>query len=202
MKRLFFTSMMILSSAIASQAMATGDIVAGKTKSTACIGCHGSDGNSRIGMFPKLAGQGEAYLIKQLVDMKTGLRKNPVMTSIVAKLSDQDMADLAAYFSSHKRTPDTESEDTLNIGKTLYTIGNTQSGVPACMACHGSNGEGIPVAKWPALSGQHSSYVETQLKAFAADTRTNDPNSAMRDIAKKLTEEEIKAVAAYVAGLH
>jgi cytochrome c553 len=153
-------------------------------------------------MFPKLAGQGEAYLVKQLIEFKSGVRNNAVMASMVASLNEQDMADLAAYFSSNKITPGAVSEDLAATGQQIFSGGNKKSGLPACMACHGPAGAGVPAAKWPALSGQHSAYVEAQLKSFAAGTRSNDPNSMMRDIASKMTADEMKAAAAYVAGLH
>ena len=183
-------------------AMAAGNASAGKGKAAACAACHGADGNSPVDMFPKLAGQGEAYLVKQMTEFKSGVRKNAMMAPMVVSLSDQDIADLAAYFASNKATAGAVSEDALNAGKTLYRAGNKLTGVPACMACHGPNGAGVPAAKWPALSGQYPAYVEAQLKAFADGTRSNDTNSMMRDIASKMTADEMKAVAAYVSGLH
>ncbi|MFW5450551.1 MAG: c-type cytochrome [Methylophagaceae bacterium] len=182
--------------------MAAGDVSAGKAKAAVCAACHGADGNSPSNMFPKLAGQGEAYLVKQIADFKNGLRENAVMAPMVAALTEQDIADLSAYYASNKVTPGAVSEDLLNAGKTLYRAGNKESGVPACMACHGPTGVGVAAAKWPALTGQHSIYIEAQLKAFSSGVRSNDPNSMMRDIASKMTEEEMKAVAAYASGLH
>jgi cytochrome c553 len=202
MKKLFFSSVLVVALGLTGTAMAAGDIKAGKSKSTACAACHGVDGNSPSDMFPKIAGQGEAYIAKQLADFKSGARENAVMAPMVAPLSEQDMADLAAYYASQKVAPGAVSEDALNAGKTLYRAGNKLSGVPACMACHGPNGNGVPAAKWPALSGQYPAYVEAQLKAFAAGERSNDPNSMMRDIASKMTAEEMKAVSSYVSGLH
>jgi cytochrome c553 len=188
--------------AMSTSLMAAGNIAAGKSKAVMCAACHGADGNSPSDMFPKLAGQGEAYLVKQLIEFKSGVRSNAVMASMVAALSEQDMADIAAYYSSKTITPGAVSEDLAAAGQQIFRAGNKESGLPACMACHGPNGAGVPAAKWPALSGQHSAYVEAQLKSFAAGTRSNDPNSMMRDIASKMTAEEMKAVAAYVAGLH
>jgi cytochrome c553 len=124
------------------------------------------------------------------------------MAPMVANLSEQDMADLAAYFASKETSPGAVSEDLLELGKQIYRGGNSESGVPACMACHGPNGSGMPAAKWPKLSAQYRAYTESQLHAFANGERHNDPNGMMRDIASKLTEEEIKAVSAYVSGLH
>jgi cytochrome c553 len=185
----------------AMPAMAAGDISAGKAKAQSCAACHGADGNSPTGAFPKIAGQGEAYLLKQLMNFKSGERDNAIMASMVAALSDQDMADLAAYFSSKKVAPGAVSEELVDAGQKIYRAGNKESGVPACMACHGPTGAGVPAAKWPALAAQHPEYIEAQLKAFSEGERKNDPNSMMRDIASKMTAEEMKAVAGYVSGL-
>ena len=182
--------------------MAAGDASAGKGKSAVCAACHGADGNSPTDMFPKIAGQGEAYLVKQLIEFKSGVRSNAVMAPMVAALTEQDMADLAAYYAGQNIAPAATSEDLVASGQAIYRAGNKESGLPACMACHGPTGAGVPSAKWPALSGQHAAYIEAQLKSFAAGTRSNDPNDMMRDIAGKMTADEIKAVSNYVAGLH
>lgn len=202
MQKLFFSSMMGVVLAFANPVMAAGDVAAGKAKAAVCAACHGMDGNSPSDMFPKLAGQHESYLVKQMADFKSGARKNAVMAPMVAGLSEQDMADLGAFFASNKVAPGAVSEELLEAGQTVYRGGNKESGLPACMACHGPTGAGMPAAKWPALAGQYSKYTELQLNAFADDTRNNDPSSMMRDIAKKMTADEMKAVSAYVAGLH
>ncbi len=187
---------------VPSFAMAAGNIKAGREKAAVCVACHGADGNSPTDAFPKLAGQNEGYLIKQLTEFKSGMRKNAIMMPLVAQLSEQDIADLSAYFAVNKVTPGAVPEDLLVAGRAIYRGGNKTSGVPACMACHGPTGAGMPAAKWPALSGQYAKYTEAQLKAFAGGLRKNDPNGMMRDIASRMTTEEMKAVAAYVAGLH
>ncbi|MDO7597529.1 MAG: cytochrome c4 [Pseudomonadota bacterium] len=202
MKKMLLTAVIGVTLAMSTSLMAAGNVAAGKSKALMCAACHGADGNSSSDMFPKLAGQGEAYLVKQLIEFKSGVRSNAVMASMVAALSEQDMADIAAYYSSKTITPGAVSEDLAAAGQQIFRGGNKESGLPACMACHGPAGAGVPAAKWPALSGQHSAYVEAQLKSFAAGTRSNDPNSMMRDIASKMTADEMKAVAAYVAGLH
>ncbi|PCH65579.1 MAG: cytochrome c4 [Gammaproteobacteria bacterium] len=202
MKKLFSSLVMSMALVVASPVMAAGDVSAGKGKAMVCAACHGADGNSPLDMFPKLAGQHESYIAKQLADFKSGARVNAVMAPMVANLTEQDMADLGAFFASKKVTPGAVSEDLLAAGQTIYRAGNKDSGLPACMACHGPTGAGMPAAKWPALSGQYSKYVELQLKAFAEGTRSNDPNNMMTDIAKKMTADEMKAVSAYVAGLH
>lgn len=202
MKKMLLMAVIGMTLAVSTSVMAAGNAAAGKSKAVMCAACHGADGNSPSDMFPKLAGQGEAYIVKQLIEFKSGVRNNAVMASMVAALSEEDMADIAAYYASNKITPGAVSEDLFVAGQQIYRAGNKESGLPACMACHGPAGAGVPAAKWPALSGQHSAYIEAQLKSFAAGTRSNDPNSMMRDIASKMTAEEMKAVAAYVAGLH
>lgn len=182
--------------------MAAGDAGAGKTKSAACAACHGPDGNSVNPDWPKLAGQGAPYLQKQLADFKGGKRTNATMAPMAAPLSDQDVADLAAYFSSQKVKMGAADEALVDLGQKIYRGGNQASGVPACIGCHGPTGAGNPAAKFPSLSGQHSKYVMNQLNAFKSGARSNDPNKMMRDIAGKMTADEIKAVASYVQGLH
>ncbi|AFJ02766.1 Cytochrome c4 [Methylophaga frappieri] len=193
------SSLIIINSA---QLAAAGDVSAGKQKSAACAACHAADGNSPSPDFPKLAGQNAGYIAKQLSDFKSGARENAIMAPIAQGLSEQDMLDLAAYFASQEVAAGAVAEDLIEAGRQLYRGGNAQSGVPACMACHGPNGKGIPSAKWPMLSSQYSKYTETQLHQFAKGNRANDPNSMMRDIAGRLSEAEIKAVSAYVSGLH
>ena len=202
MKKVLKAVIWVLALGAMSSVMAEGDVAAGKDKSAICAACHGADGNSPSDMFPKLAGQGEAYLVKQLADFQSGARENAVMAPMVANLSEQDIEDLAAYYAYNKTTPGAASEDLFEAGQTVYRAGNKETAVPACMACHGPTGAGVPAAKWPALSGQYSAYIEAQLNAFANGTRSNDPNEMMRDIAAKMTAEEIKAVSNYVAGLH
>lgn len=202
MKKLFMATMVCFSIITAAPTMAAGNASAGKGKAAVCAACHGEDGNSLSNLFPKLAGQGESYLVKQLQEFKSGARNNAVMTAMVAALSEQDMADLAAYYASNKITPGAVSKEFVEAGQHIFRAGNKETGLPACMACHGPTGAGVPAAKWPALAGQHSAYIEAQLKAFAAGIRSNDTNSMMRDIAGKMTDDEMKAVSAYITGLH
>jgi cytochrome c553 len=201
MKKPVIFAMLGLALGLSSTVMAAGDAAAGKSKSAMCAACHGVDGNSLSDGFPKLAGQSEQYISKQLADFKSGARQNAIMAPMVAALSEQDMADLGAYFASKKTAPGAVSADQVAAGEKLYRGGNKETGVPACMACHGPTGAGMPAAAWPKLSGQYSVYVETQLKAFAKGERANDMNSMMRDIASKMSDDEIKAVSAYVFGL-
>ncbi len=201
MNKLFLALVFTVALGANKAVLAEGDASAGKSKSQVCAACHGADGNSPSDAYPKLAGQGEAYLLKQLMEFKSGDRENAFMAPMVANLSQEDMADLAAYYASQKVLPGATPEEFIELGQAVYRGGNKETGVPACMACHGPNGSGMPAAKWPALSGQYSAYVEAQLNAFASGARKNDANNMMRDIASRMSPEEIKAVSAYVSGL-
>lgn len=181
---------------------AAGDAAAGKTKSATCMACHGADGNSPNPIWPKLAGQHSSYIVGQLQDFKSGARKNDLMSPMAAPLSDQDMADLAAYFSSQTQNPGTAAANQVTLGEKIYRAGNPQSKVAACMACHGPTGSGNAPAKFPRISGQHAAYVEKALKDFRAKARDNDANKMMRGVAANMTDAEIAAVAQYVQGLH
>ncbi len=197
-------------SAIAS-AQTVGDAGAGQQKAAACVACHGQDGNSAVSSFPKLAGQGERYLVKQLTEIKSGVRKVEAMAGIATNLSEQDMADIAAYFAKQKTTLGGVKKEQLALGQKIYRSGIAAKGVPACMACHGPNGLGIASAGFPALGGQHQDYTVAQLKAFRAAgrgdkegvKRENDGDSMMmRKVAAKLSDTELEAVANYISGLH
>ncbi|MFZ1386811.1 MAG: c-type cytochrome [Thiolinea sp.] len=183
-----------------------GDPAAGKTKSATCAACHGADGNSTNPEWPKLAGQGESYLFKQLQNFKAGKdaeggRYNASMAPMVAPLTDQDMADLAAYFSSQTITPGKTDQTQVTLGEQVYKGGNASNGIPACAACHGPTGSGNPAAKFPSLAGQQVTYTKTQLDSFRTGARANDNGKMMRNIAVKMTDAEMTAVAEYVSGL-
>ena len=184
-------------------AIAAGDAEAGKAKAQVCAACHGADGNSTNPEWPSLAGQHAAYTTKQLADFKAGeQRKNDVMAQQVAALSEQDMADLGAYFATLTPAGGFVSEEQLALGERIYRGGNQDTGVPACIACHGPSGTGDPMAGMPALSGQRVTYTIAQLKAFRNGSRANDRNGMMRDASRFLSDEEILAVSEYIAGLH
>lgn len=205
MKKIVFTLALMLG--VVSTAQAQGDAEAGKAKAATCTACHGADGNSPSDMYPKLAGQHAGYLEKQLAEFKAAAsggagRSNAIMGGMVMPLSEQDMADLAAYFASQSVTPVAVSEEVVEQGGALYRGGDIERGITACIACHGPRGEGLPSAKFPNLSGQHPAYIAAQLKAFRSGERNNDPNGMMRDIAKKLTDEDIELLSQYVVGLH
>ena len=194
---------MVMSFAVVTlPSLAVGDIAAGKVISAQCAACHGTDGNSSETSFPKLAGQGEGYLYKQLLNFASGTRESLIMGPMIADISADGLADLSAYYASMKSTAGLVSEGLMEQGEKLYRAGNKETGVPACMSCHGPRGAGIPAAKWPALSGQHARYVEMQLDAFSQGDRYNDPNDMMRDVASRLSADEKKAVSAYISGLH
>jgi cytochrome c553 len=187
-----------------------GDAAAGQAKAAVCAACHNADGNSVISANPMLAGQGARYLAKQLHDFKSGARANPVMMGMAAPLSDQDILDLAAWFSSQK--PQTRAADPaqVKLGEKIWRGGNLESGVLACTGCHGPSGRGNTLAGFPALRGQHADYVEVQLKAFrgaargdlTGDKRENDPEGIMRGVVKHLSDTEIKALSQFVSGLY
>ncbi|WP_341502483.1 c-type cytochrome [Gallaecimonas sp. GXIMD4217] len=193
----------------AGSAMAQGDAEAGKAKAATCAACHGGDGNSAIAMYPKLAGQHASYLEKQLIDLKLGMtsggkegRYDPAMSPMTMALSEQDMADLAAFFASQSMKPGATPEEVVEKGAKLYRGGDIERGLTACIACHGPRGEGHSLAKYPKISGQYPEYIKGQLEKFRSGTRTNDPNGMMVDIAKKLTDEDIAILSKYLAGLH
>ncbi len=187
---------------LAAPVQAAGNAAAGEGKAGVCFGCHGPNGNSLNPVWPKLAGQGEGYLAKQLADFKSGVRKDPIMSGQAAALSAQDMADLAAYFSKQKISPASADKAKLTLGQNVYRGGNKDKGVAACIACHGPTGAGNPAAKYPALGSQQADYVAKSLKDFRSGARSNDPNKMMRDIAARMSDNEIEAVASYIAGLH
>jgi cytochrome c553 len=189
---------------VAAPAHADGDARAGETKAQICVACHGPAGNSMIPTFPHLAGQHAKYTAKQLADFKAGTaRSAPEMIGMVANLTEQDMADIAAYYA--KQPPKVGQADAklAELGEKLYRGGNRAKGVAACIACHGPAGAGNPMtAHFPRLSGQHTMYVSKALKDFREGKRSNDLSGMMRDIAGKLSDAEIEALAAYIAGLH
>ena len=181
---------------------AAGNAAAGETKSGVCMGCHGPNGNSMNPIWPKLAGQGAGYIAKQLADFKSGARKDPIMNGQAAALSEQDMADLAAYYNKQTVSPGSAEKDKLTLGQNIYRGGIKEKGVAACIGCHGPSGAGNPAAKFPALGSQQSAYVVKTMQDFRSAARSNDPSKMMRDIAARMSDVEIEAVASYIAGLH
>ena len=194
-----FASLAMMASAAS---FAKGDATKGKTLSATCAACHGADGNSTNPEWPKLAGQGEAYLAKQLTDYRTDKRVNAVMTA-QAKLiaSDEDVEHLAAYFASQEAKPGTGDEAKVEEGGLIFKGGKTSTKVTACAACHGPTGSGNDPAKFPKLSGQHTTYLLAQLKMFRSGERANDAGQMMRNIAEKMSDNDMEAVAEYISGL-
>jgi len=191
----------------AAQDTAKPDLAAGeRVAKQTCAACHGPDGNSTAAANPKLAGQFAPYLHKQLRNFKAqsgkkAARENPVMAGMVAGLSDTDMRAVSAYYAAQKLSPATASDKDLAArGQKLWRGGHAEKGIAACAGCHGPDGAGIP-GLYPRLSGQFAGYVEAQLALFRSGARANDPNGMMRGVAARMSDEEIKAVAQYAAGL-
>ncbi len=202
MKSSALASLFVLCSlGVSAGALADGSAEKGESKSTACIACHGPGGNSVNPEWPSLAGQGQAYIHKQLQAFKGGARKNPLMTPMAMGLSEEDMADLGAYFAGQKPTGLEADPGKLAVGQRVYRSGDPKNGVPACAACHGPAGDGNAPAAYPALRGQYATYVAAQLRNYRAGTRQTDPGQMMRTVASTMTDEQIDAVASYVQGL-
>lgn len=192
---------------ISQQAIAEGDADAatGQAKSAICSACHGADGNSMVPQWPKLAGQHQDYLVRQTTLIKAGARPVPEMVGIVATLSDQDIADIAAWFASQQMSAGIAREEDVLAGQRLWRAGDAKSGVPACAACHGPAGAGDPLAGYPALAGQQEVYVASMLKRFRAGENwgIKDAQSrVMNGVAAELTDDDIKFLASYIQGLY
>jgi cytochrome c553 len=190
--------------AVVQTASAQGDAAAGANKVMICATCHGNGGNSQIPQNPSLAGQNANYIAKQLQDYQSGARQNPIMAPMAASLSERDIADIAAYYSSQPRQlvgaqPD---QDALALAESIYRAGNGDISAAACTACHSPTGKGNSPAGFPAVGGQHSEYTLAQLRAFRAGERNNDLNGMMRTVVERLTDAELEALANYLAGLN
>ncbi|MGI9233476.1 MAG: c-type cytochrome [Woeseiaceae bacterium] len=196
-------SLTIAAMATHAESLVKGSIEAGKAKSLTCSACHGAEGNSANAVWPNIAGQNAPYLQAQLMAFKSGLRKDPLMSSQAMLLTDEDMADLAVYFESLPVAVQSIADEKLLVrGEALYRGGNKEKGVAACLACHGPTGRGNPAAKYPVLKGQHAAYTTLQLQAYADSTRVSvDKGQIMHDIASRLEKEDIDAISSYVQGL-
>lgn len=199
MKKMIF----FLSLCASFSTSAAGDVQAGQAKSTVCAACHGEKGASINPIWPHLAGQHAAYLLKQLHDFqqKKG-RDDPTMAPMVANLSEQDMEDIAAFYASLPTPPGTVSKALLSRGEQLYRGGDFNKHITACIACHGPKGTGNAEALFPSLSGQQVAYTITQLQAFKDNKRSNDINSIMHDISVRMSQDDMTAVANYISGLY
>ncbi|MGD8220156.1 c-type cytochrome [Pseudomonas thivervalensis] len=196
---------LLLTLGISGVAHAAGNAAAGQAKAAVCGACHGPDGNSMAPNFPKLAGQGERYLTKQLKDIKDGKRVVLEMTGLLTNLSDQDLEDIAAYFASQKGSVGAADPKLVARGEALFRGGNLEKGLPACTGCHSPDGKGNAAAGFPQLGGQHAQYITKQLTDFRKEEggRANDGDAmTMRTIARKLSDEDIAAVSSYIQGLH
>lgn len=186
----------------AAEQPVAGSVEKGQAKAAPCVACHGVNGNSVNPEWPNLAGQHETYIKRQLTAFKNDQRQNPLMTPMAKPLSDEDVADLGAFFASQKSTGTLEAEPSkVALGQRLFRGGDVAKGIAACAACHGPDGSGNPAAGYAQIKGQHATYTINQLKAYRSGTRQTDPNQMMRNVASLLTDEQIDAVAAYIQGL-
>jgi cytochrome c553 len=202
MKKALIIALTGLAITASASIFAAGDAAKGKTLTAACVACHGADGNSVNPIWPKLAGQSEEYLTKQLTDFRSGARVDATMTAMAKAIkSDDDIPHIAAYFASQKQKPGVADEKLVRAGGDLFRGGKSSSKVTACAACHGVTGAGNAKAKFPKISGQHNKYIINQLMAFKSGKRTNDPGKMMRDIAANMTDADMIAVAEFITGL-
>lgn len=186
-----------------AESLVDGVVDAGKSKSAPCSACHGGDGNGISPLWPNLAGQAAPYIVAQLEAFQSGSRQDPLMTAQAANLSKQDMADLAVYYESLPIAAQAVADpELIDRAEALWRGGNAAEGVAACLACHGPSGRGNPAAAYPALAGQHAPYAAKQLRDYATGARTSDGKTrVMRDIAERLSQDDIEALASYVQGL-
>ncbi|MEX2321845.1 MAG: c-type cytochrome [Saccharospirillum sp.] len=197
---------------ISGFAVAEGNAEDGEQYTETCAACHGADGNSAVASFPKLAGQGEAYLLKQLIDIQNDDRIVPQMAGLLDGFSEDQLEDISAYYASQSKTVGNADPDLVALGEQLYRGGNPETGVPSCAGCHSPTGAGNAPAGYPMLSGQHAAYIESELNKFqrgyrasepSEEARTNDGESrVMRSTAFRLKDFEIEALASYISGLH
>ena len=186
-----------------AESLVDGSAEAGEAKALTCTACHGPQGNSSNALWPNIAGQGAPYLQAQLSAFKSGARMDPLMSGQAMMLSEQDIANLAVYFENLPAAAQAVADaDLVGRGEALYRGGNSETGVAACMACHGPTGRGNPAAGYPAVQGQHAAYTAKQLNEYAAGTRQTDGKTRMmRDIAGRLSKDDIAALSSYMQGL-
>ena len=213
MKKSFLSIICLLAAFSANHALAAGDAAAGESKVAMCSACHGSDGNSMVSSFPKLAGLGEKYMTAQLRHVKSGTRVIVEMTGMLDASSDQDLQDMAAYYDSQTRQISgaqditlvgiSSPDEALDYGENVYRGGNMKTCVASCTGCHSPAGNGNNPAGYPALGGQHADYIEKQLLAYRRGERASGANAKiMQGVAANLSDKEIKAVANYISGLN
>ena len=190
---------------VSFEAVAQGDAAAGQAKAAICAACHGADGNSTVPQWPKIAGQHEQYLERQIKLIKSGARPVPEMVGIVATINDQDIADISAFYAAQEASGGVAEESEVFEGERLWRAGNEKTGTPACMACHGPAGEGNPLVPYPALARQHAVYTTSMLNRFRAGENWGEkdaPSHVMDGVAAELTDDEIAALSSYMQGLY
>jgi cytochrome c553 len=199
---LLLSSLLLAATAHAAEpaAAAKPDLAKGGALSTqVCAACHTADGSRGAPANPIIAGQHAEYLAKQLIEFKTGKRKNPVMQGMAAPLSEEDIRNVSAFYASKTAKPGfAKNKDTVALGEKIYRGGIADRNIPACAGCHSPTGAGMP-AQYPRIGGQHGDYVEAQMLAFRSGARSND--AVMNGVAAKMNDREIKAVSDYIAGL-
>ena len=207
MNRRFATTtllaMLLAAFQVQAQSLIDGSLEAGKARSISCTACHGAEGNSVNPLWPHISKQSASYVVKQLEAFQKGTRSNPLMTPQAMSLSDEDIRNVAVYFESLPAPAMAIADPSKLVrGEALYRGGSGERNVAACLACHGPTGRGNPAARFPALQGQHAAYTAKQLRDYAAGNRTSDGKTRiMRDIAARLSEEDIVALASYIQGL-
>ncbi|MDK4527461.1 c-type cytochrome [Kingella kingae] len=204
---IFFAALVLTGVATAA---APADLAKGKqVAEQVCAACHGADGNNSIAMYPRLSGQHAAYIFKQTVDIKKGTRTTgaaAAMAPMVQNLNDDDIRNVSAYYATQQgKSGEANPKENPALGAKIYRGGIASKHIPACMSCHGPAGAGTPaggtdVQAYPRLAGQHSQYVADQLRAYADGKRTS-PANMMEDIAKRMSDEEMKAVGNFIQGL-
>ncbi|HLR16317.1 MAG TPA: c-type cytochrome [Alcanivoracaceae bacterium] len=182
-------------------ATAEADPEKGKAAAVTCLACHGPDGvgNAAAG-YPRLDILTAGYLTKQIKDFKTGANDSAIMKPLAAMIADEDIQHIAAYYASQDAEvkADASDEALMKRGEQLALRGDWDNYIPACKSCHGHENKGVGDT-FPALAGQHASYITTQIKAWKTGARRNDPQNLMLAIAERLTDEDVEAVAAYLA---
>jgi cytochrome c553 len=201
MKRLWILVATLSGTLSATSALPAHSVEAGAAKAATCQACHGANGNSTNPEWPSLAGLGADYIADQLKDFKNGKRASPIMMPMTSIMTPDDMADLGMYFDSLPNTGLEADPSFWQAGEKLYRAGDLSREIPACMACHGPTGKGNGPAKFPALRGQHATYVIKQLTDYAAGTRPTGPNGIMQTIAKRLSADDMRNLASYLQGI-
>jgi cytochrome c553 len=189
---------------VTAAAAKSGDATAGQAKAGVCAACHGLDGNPASSQYPKLAGQHENYIVRQVGLFKTHKRDSAIMLGFVMGLSDQDMHDIGAYFAGKTSLPGVADSKLVARGEALYRGGDAPAGAPACMACHGPDGRGNPGAGYPQLAGQYADYLTRKFKSWQEGQTWGDDDRAkvMPAVIKGLSDNDIAALASYIEGLH